>query len=610
MKLAAQHCTTSSDNQRKPPSQLPSLASVTNHLPPPLKSSFECCGVLFNQRSQTAIIVLCPSGKDSSPRCKVIKTVVSVLVILTVLFLLLLLAGDVERNPGPIDAPPTLVTEDKVDELAALLHAAAANWYLVLGQLGVSSDTRDQVRAEAAGLPDSSQYCLARGLHHWINSDVEPTYEKIVDVLRSDFIRNVPLAEQVHEFAARCKGIQLSQVAVDIAYYYNYVILFVYNIGKNGRDVLDPEKPLPKLVRGKVIGYGAYGSVCEMHNESGDVVCAGKFFHPNMTRVDKYFKTKFEKETSILSSLKHPNVVRYLGMLSQPEYEDYCLLMELMHCPFHRYILHSSIHISVKVSLLLDVAQGLSYLHSRSPAVIHRDITASNVLLTAGYPPVAKIADFGHCRIIDFESSSQVKSLTEIPGTLYYMAPEACEENAKYNTKLDIFSLGHLALFTFVQTNITDLLRVKEKGADGLYFVRTEVDRRQPYFDRLDLDSSHPVVAMTKDCLSDEPENRPCASSLVQSLERLSKSSKEHYSEKISLLRFVYNYTTLLLHANFPFYFYFLQDTTTIRATLVIYFSGNLWDNRSARGVGCYPGPHTVSVSTFPRILSKDLLSK
>ena len=51
------------------------------------------------------MLVLCSSEKRSSPRCKVVKIVVCVLVILGVLFLLLLLAGDVERNPGPLHRP-------------------------------------------------------------------------------------------------------------------------------------------------------------------------------------------------------------------------------------------------------------------------------------------------------------------------------------------------------------------------------------------------------------------------------------------------------------------------------------------------------------------------
>ena len=61
------------------------------------------------QKSRTAVLVLCSSEKHSYPRCKVIKTVVRVLVILWVLYLLLLLAGDVERNPGPTSKNNTVI---------------------------------------------------------------------------------------------------------------------------------------------------------------------------------------------------------------------------------------------------------------------------------------------------------------------------------------------------------------------------------------------------------------------------------------------------------------------------------------------------------------------
>ena len=80
----------------------PSKAVSKQSRPPPLDGGSRGPP---KQKSRTAVLVLCSSEKHSSPRCKVVKTVVCVLVILGVLFLLLLLAGDVERNPGPLHRP-------------------------------------------------------------------------------------------------------------------------------------------------------------------------------------------------------------------------------------------------------------------------------------------------------------------------------------------------------------------------------------------------------------------------------------------------------------------------------------------------------------------------
>ena len=132
--------------------------------------------------------------------------------------LLLLLAGDVERNPGPTGETSTVwlmcvhtfiphslthavVAVDKVDELAALLCEEAAEWYLFLGQLGVSKGKRDEIREEMAGRPRAAQKCLTEGLHHWVVSDDNPTYEKIIAVFNGNFLTNRPLARKVEEFA-------------------------------------------------------------------------------------------------------------------------------------------------------------------------------------------------------------------------------------------------------------------------------------------------------------------------------------------------------------------------------------------------------------------------
>ena len=174
------------------------------------------------------MLVLCSSEKRSSPRCNVVKTVVCVLVILGVLFLLLLLAGDVERNPGPtsesravwlvcvIHSSPSVVTVDKVDQLAALLCEEAAEWFIFLGQLGVSVSTRDQLREENAGRPRAAQKCLIEGLHHWVVSDESPTYEKIIAVFNGNFLTNRPLARKVEEFAQSVETVPRASTTNDV----------------------------------------------------------------------------------------------------------------------------------------------------------------------------------------------------------------------------------------------------------------------------------------------------------------------------------------------------------------------------------------------------------
>ena len=107
--------------------------------------------------------------------------------------------------------------------------------------------------------------------------------------------------------------------------------------------------------------------------------------------------------------------------------------------------------ISLKCSVLEDVASGLLYLHKRNPPVIHRDLTAKNILLTSHL--AAKIADMGNSHIIDMKPGRLAKTLSKLPGTLVYMPPEALDDRHSYGPPLDVFSFGHLALFTVLQVH-------------------------------------------------------------------------------------------------------------------------------------------------------------
>ena len=91
-------------------------------------------------------------------------------------------------------------------------------------------------------------------------------------------------------------------------------------------------------------------------------------------------------------------------------------------------------HDTTQLSIMLDIARGLEYLHLRKPSVIHRDCKSSNILITS--KGVAKITDFGLAKVKQ-STRSMVRSLV---GTVNWQAPELWHPHPKYNHKVDVFS--------------------------------------------------------------------------------------------------------------------------------------------------------------------------
>lgn len=85
------------------------------------------------------------------------------------------------------------------------------------------------------------------------------------------------------------------------------------------------------------------------------------------------------------------------------------------------------------------MALGLYYLHTQSPPIVHRDLSANNVLLT--YNMGAKISDLEVARILNL-TPLQASRLTQTLGTPAYMPPEVMVASPKYDTSIEEFSFG------------------------------------------------------------------------------------------------------------------------------------------------------------------------
>ncbi len=151
-------------------------------------------------------------------------------------------------------------------------------------------------------------------------------------------------------------------------------------------------------------GSGAYGCVFRVTVNGRD--CIAKKLHHILLQEQSLGQrerivTKFRNECHILSVLHHPNIVGFVGVHYGRDKNDISLIMERLHSDLAKFLeTHRDTNIATRIHILYDVSKGLRYLHSLTPPLIHRDLTAPNILLTEDL--TAKIGDLGVSRYVFF----------------------------------------------------------------------------------------------------------------------------------------------------------------------------------------------------------------
>ena len=183
-------------------------------------------------------------------------------------------------------------------------------------------------------------------------------------------------------------------------------------------------------------------------------------------------------------------------------------------------------------SILKDVAYALSYLHQYNPAIIHRDLTATNVLLTRGM--TAKISDLGMAKLL--LSASHNKKMTETPGNPHYMPPETMQTNPQYGSKVDVFSFGVLMVYLFSgELPVPTAATVVDPQDESRMIPKSEADRRQEKLNAIGED--HPLMNLILRCLHNSPACRPEAVEILTQVSRVAAQFPPSSQNKLELLR-------------------------------------------------------------------------
>ena len=323
---------------------------------------------------------------------------------------------------------------------------------------------------------------------------------------------------------------------------------------------------LPNVrLTGVKIGAGAYGSVEEVAIPGA--ICAAKRIHEIFVDRSEIPAAEirrsigqFVRECRLMSNLRHPHVVQFIGVCFFPGSELPVLVMERLLTCVHDLLdppplpntpnpPKTFLPLSLKCSILQNVAEGLAYLHDQSPPIIHRDLSAKNVLLDAQM--VAKIADLGMARMLPPDMRAAA-TMTKAPGAGVYMPPEATVstsstgQKSKYDASIDVFSLGVLTIFIISETFPCDPVEPNYTDENsGMLVARTELQRRSEYMRDVNaqlrqcgqLRGDHPLIRLIQQCLHNNPARRPGIHEVLRLLEEARAGTRDNEWEHIQALQ-------------------------------------------------------------------------
>jgi len=190
----------------------------------------------------------------------------------------------------------------------------------------------------------------------------------------------------------------------------------------------------------EILGKGAMKTVYKAFDEVLAIEVAW-----NQVKLSCVFRSPEElqrlySEVHLLKNLNHSSIMRFYTSWIDADKRTFNFITEMFTAGSLREYRqkYKRVHMRAIKDWARQILEGLAYLHSHNPPVIHRDLKCDNIFIN-GHLGQVKIGDLGlAATLCDSQHAHSVI------GTPEFMAPEMYEED--YNELVDIYSFGMCVL--------------------------------------------------------------------------------------------------------------------------------------------------------------------
>ncbi|MFT3765832.1 MAG: serine/threonine-protein kinase [Minicystis sp.] len=269
--------------------------------------------------------------------------------------------------------------------------------------------------------------------------------------------------------------------------------------GPISRGLLLPGATAGEYVVTDLIARGGCGSVYRARHRSDGRIAAVKVLHASLATMPKMVE-RFTREVRVVELLRHPAIVSVYDVGSLPDGRPY-YVMEYLEGRTVARILDEEGRLSPAeaLSILAPICDALEAAHAAG--VVHRDVKASNIIVSADDPPVIKLVDFGIAKLVGGHGAlgSGLTTVGRQVGTLTIMAPEQLL-GSPVDARVDIYALGIL-LFRMLTG------RLPFAAKDALTLAQQHLEEPAPRpSQRIPLPPALDAIVLR--CLEKQPERR------------------------------------------------------------------------------------------------------